>query len=106
DVNFIAGDGVSLKFDPASNAVLLGSTPASTNGKGATPQTQNNDLDMNGHNIINVATIQSGTGSSTTGVIRFYNSGNGNYAGVQAASQSANRTYTIPDAGADATFVM
>ncbi|MDP4200008.1 MAG: hypothetical protein Q8902_10620 [Bacteroidota bacterium] len=105
DVNFVAGDGLTLAFDPTSNAVLMRSaTPVSS--KGAASQNQNQDLDMNGHNILNAPTYMAGIASTTSGAIRMYNSASSNYATIVSASQGGNRTYTIPDAGANATFVM
>ncbi len=106
DVNFVAGSGLTLAFDPGSNAVMLGSAAPASNGKGASAQDGDDDINMHGHKIVDASVIQIGDPSATTGSLRLYNSANSHYATLQAASQSSNRTYTIPDVGANSAFVM
>src|ERR1051325_11700706 len=84
----------------------VASAPSGPSGKGAKSQAQNQDLDMNGHNILNAPTYMAGAAGTTNGAIRLYTNSNSNFATITSASQGANRTYTIPDAGSDATFVM
>jgi hypothetical protein len=53
------------------------------------------------------AGLTSGTASSHTGEINLYNSGSANELTIQSASiATSSRTYTIPDAGAAASFIM
>lgn len=106
NLNLIAGDGILLAYDPSSSTVALRSTGRYADGKGANVQSQNQDLDMNGHNILNTPIYMAGAAGTTTGALRLYTNSNSNYATITSAAQGANRTYTIPDAGADATFVM
>lgn len=49
--------------------------------------------------------VASGTAGNSSGAIYLYGS-SAYYAGIYSAAQSANRSYTIPNAGANADFVM
>ena len=136
DVNLTAGPGLSLQYDPTTSSILLSSiaTGGTGNGKGANPLDLSNNYVQNRTNqqgsanfnidgsgtigsnltVVGTSALQGtttlGTGAGTTaGTLKINDahSSDSYTAAITGASQyAANRTYTLPDVGADASFVM
>jgi len=85
-------------FIPTSGATPSGRFSWSTTNNGGTTTER--------MSLTDGATLKIGTASTTTGSISLANSANANLATITPASQAAARTYTIPDAGGAANFIL
>ncbi len=64
------------------------------------------NLDMNSNNISNIGELFLGKGKSYNGALSLYSSASTGHATIVGGPHIADHTYTVPDAGTNAQFVM